>query len=288
MTEFTPQQLIASTNIIVDGTDTYTAAVENYPGYITGSSITLIFTNANTGAATLNINSWGAKGIKKTGNLNLSAGDIANGQVIILTYDGTNFQIPNTIAGGGVAASFPTGAITQFAGASAPADWLLCDGAAVSRTTYDTLFALISTTYGVGDGSTTFNLPNLKGRVPVGFDASQTEFDNLAETGGTKTHTLDEGEIPAHTHIQDAHNHAVTDAGHTHLTQRYPTATGGSSGFTIDTSMSGTLADNTLPTKTATTGVTVNNATPTNQDAGGGGAHNNLQPYITLNYIIKT
>lgn len=124
------------------------------------------------------------------------------------------------------------------------------------------------------------------GRVLVGLDSGQTEFDTVEETGGAKTHTLTEAEIPAHTHVQDAHAHGVTDAGHTHLTQRYPTATGGSSGFTIDTSMSGTLADNTLPTKSATTGVTVNNATAVNQTSGGGGAHNNLQPYITV-YMWK-
>jgi microcystin-dependent protein len=120
------------------------------------------------------------------------------------------------------------------------------------------------------------------GRVPVGFDAAQTEFNAAEKTGGAKTHQLSVAEMPAHTHVQDPHNHGVTDPGHTHLTQRYPTATGSSSGFTIDTSMSGTATDNTLPTKSATTGVTIQNATPTNQSTGGGGAHNNLQPYITV------
>lgn len=70
-----------------------------------------------------------------------------------------------------------------------PTGWLLCDGSAVSRTTYSTLFALLGTVFGVGDGSTTFNLPSLKGRIPVGKDSSQTEFDTLGETGGAKTHT---------------------------------------------------------------------------------------------------
>jgi len=120
------------------------------------------------------------------------------------------------------------------------------------------------------------------GRVLVGIDAGQTEFDAVRETGGAKTHTLSTTEIPAHTHVQDVHTHSLTDPGHTHLTQRYPTATGGSSGFTIDTSMSGTLADNTLPTKSATTGITAQNATAVNQNTGGGSAHNNLQPYIVV------
>lgn len=110
------------------------------------------------------------------------------------------------------------------------------------------------------------------GRMLVGLDAGQTEFDTVEETGGAKTHTLVANEMPAHTH-------GVTDPGHTHLTQRYPTTTGASSGFTADTSMSGTLADNTLPTKAATTGVTVNSE-------GGGAAHNNLPPYVVV-YMWK-
>jgi hypothetical protein len=77
------------------------------------------------------------------------------------------------------------------------------DGAAVSRTTYSDLFALIGTTYGAGNGSTTFNVPNLKGRVPVGLDGSQTEFDALGEAGGEKAHVLTIGEMPAHTHPPD-------------------------------------------------------------------------------------
>lgn len=112
------------------------------------------------------------------------------------------------------------------------------------------------------------------GRVLVGLDAGQTEFDTIEETGGEKTHTLTVAEMPAH-------SHGVTDPGHTHTTQRYPTATGGSSGFTADTSMSGTPADNTLATKSATTGVSVN-------AAGGDGAHNNLQPYVVVHFWKRT
>ena len=92
------------------------------------------------------------------------------------------------------------------------------------------------------------------GRVLVGLDAGQTEFDVVEETGGAKTHTLTTPEIPSHSHGE----------------QRFPTTSGGSSGFTTDTSMSGT--------PTAVTQVT--------QAAGGGGAHNNLQPYIVV-YMWK-
>lgn len=75
-----------------------------------------------------------------------------------------------------------TGEIRIWSTTSAPSGWFLCDGSAISRTTYSELFAIIGTTYGTGDGSTTFNIPNLKGRAIVGKDASQTEFDVLGET----------------------------------------------------------------------------------------------------------
>lgn len=107
------------------------------------------------------------------------------------------------------------------------------------------------------------------GRVPVGIDAGQTEFDTVEETGGAKTHTLAESEIPSHTHIQDSHTHVI---GHVR------SATTGSSttniAKTADTS-------STVGTDTST-----NAATATNQNTGGGGAHNNLQPYIVV-YMWK-
>lgn len=143
----------------------------------------------------------------------------------------------------------PIGAVLPFAGTSAPNLWLLCNGAAVSRTTYDELFSLIGTTYGAGDGSTTFNLPNLKGKIPVGLDASQTEFDTIGETGGEKTHQLTVPELPAHTHTVPRLDSFATN--------------GGSSN---NTSQSGTQ-----------------NSGSTGSDQ----AHNNLQPYIVLNYIIR-
>ena len=96
----------------------------------------------------------------------------------------------------------PAGVITQYGGVSAPTGWLLCQGQAISRSNalYTRLFAAISTTYGAGDGTTTFNVPNLQGRIPVGRDSTQTEFDALAETGGSKTSTLITANLPSHQH----------------------------------------------------------------------------------------
>ena len=156
-------------------------------------------------------------------------------------------------------ASVPTGVINPWAGVagSPPTGWLLCDGTAVSRSTYSTLFGIVGTFYGVGDNSTTFNVPNLKGRVPVGLDSTQTEFDTRGETGGAKTHTLTAAEIPGHTH-------QVTIMG---SDLSYGTAAlQGSNGGTQQS---------------------INAGEGGGSNPAGGGAHNNLQPYIVVNYIIK-
>ena len=111
----------------------------------------------------------------------------------------------------------PAGVITQYAGSSAPSGWVFCDGTAYSRTnpTYTRLFAAIATNYGVGDGATTFNVPDLRGRFSVGRNASDASFDVLAETGGTKTESLTTAQIPSHTH--GVGTYAVSSAGdHAH------------------------------------------------------------------------
>lgn len=133
--------------------------------------------------------------------------------------------------------------------ASIPAGWLLCDGQ---------------------NGT-----PDLRDRFIKGATG------NPGLTGGTATHAH-----AAHTGVI-SHTHPVTDPGHTHLTQRYPTATGASSGFTIDTSMSGTLANNTLPTASATTGVTT--ANPAGSVASlTHDAVNHEPAYFALCFIQKT
>ena len=130
----------------------------------------------------------------------------------------------------------PVGAVTSYVGSTAPdSSWVICNGAAISRTTYSDLYALIGTTYGSGDGSTTFNVPNLKGRVIVGFDSANGSFDVLGETGGAETHTLTEAELPSHNHSID-HDHASVTSGsggaaHTHsIDHNHGSVTSGSSG----------------------------------------------------------
>ena len=154
--------------------------------------------------------------------------------------------------------TLPVGAIIPYSGSTIPTNFLLADGSAVSRTTYSELFEAIGTTYGAGNGSTTFNLPNLKGKVPVGRDSSDTSFDVLGETGGEKTHQLTVNEMPSHAHDTPIHS-------------------GGSQGLLGFMGLTNGSSSTTL-SGGSTFGV---------KNTGGSQAHNNLQPYITQNYIIK-
>ena len=178
----------------------------------------------------------------------------------------------------------PYGTIVQTARTTAPTGWLLCQGQLISRTTYAGLFSAIGTTYGSGDGSTTFGIPNLQGVVPVGKSASGT-FATLGGTGGAETHTLTEAQMPSHTHTQNAHNH--TQDPHQHNIQYYspsPVPTGvQDNGWVHPVRNSPYASGGVISNTTATNQSTI----ATNQNTGGGQAHNNLQPYIILNYMIK-
>lgn len=179
----------------------------------------------------------------------------------------------------------PPGAIVMFGGSSAPEGWLLCDGSAVSRTTYANLFMAISTTYGVGNGSTTFNLPDISGRVPVGRNASDASFDTLGETGGHK-------ELAAHTHTGPSHTHTgttATEGAHTHTYTDVHTDGGAAANF----GSSYQVGQYTSTTRTTAAGsahshtFTSDASGTENTGSTGNGNAGNLQPYIVLNYIIK-
>lgn len=217
--------------------------------------------------------------------------NFANSQVV--HRDGTGFMTAVTAVGGTQAlAGVPAGIIAPFAGSIAPSGWLLCQGQNVSRSTYAALFAVLGITYGAGDGVNTFTLPDLRGRVPVGLDSGQTEFDALGETGGAKTHTLTVAQMPAHTHTQNAHNHSASSGSagsHSHTVFGTQTNAGGSNGVGVGDLVAGNVGYN---YSTSTEGshshsVSVSNATAVNQNTGGGSAHNNLQPYLTIVFVIK-
>jgi microcystin-dependent protein len=149
--------------------------------------------------------------------------------------------------------TMPVGAISMYGGAAAPTGWLLCDGAAVSRATYAVLFAIIGTAFGVGDGSTTFNLPNFADKFSKGKGA-----DAVGETGGANSVTLDESQIPSHTHRE------VNNAG-----SAFAFFAGGGANYDVQ------ATNPTTSTTPRTTGAT-----------GGGGSHENRPAYLNLNFII--
>lgn len=175
--------------------------------------------------------------------------------------------------------SLPAGLVFPYAGTSAPTGYLLCDGSAVSRSTYSTLFTAVATTYGTGDGSTTFNLPDLRGRVIAGQDdmggasanrlTNQTgglDGDTLGATGGSETHTLTTAQLASHSHGAGTYSSSKT----------MRVGSGGSGSH---------RPGNTDAASTTTLNYTV---TGTSGSAGSGSAHNNVQPTIILNYIIST
>lgn len=177
----------------------------------------------------------------------------------------------------------PIGTIHMYAGSNAPAGYLLCEGQAVSRSEYARLFNQIGSTYGAGNGSTTFNIPDLRGRVAVGRDSSGT-FANIAATGGAETHALDVTQIPSHTHIQNSHNHTQNSHGHgTNTRIGWGAGSRGLDWGRTDANSPATAWGAGSSSTTASNQST----TATNQNTGSSSPHNNLQPYNTVNYIIK-
>lgn len=189
--------------------------------------------------------------------------------------------------------AIPIGSVIDFAGATAPAGWALCYGQAVNRTTYADLFESIGTTYGAGNGSTTFNLPDCRGRVTAGKDnmggsaagrisAGVSGMDGTVSgaTGGEQVHTLSTSEIPAHTHTGTTGAMASNQV-HQHTFDRPGTPTAVNAGadklvFLYEDTLRNTGAVNVDHLHNFITNHT-----------GGGAYHNNIQPTLILNKIIR-
>jgi len=151
--------------------------------------------------------------------------------------------------------TIPPGTVFDYAGTTAPTGYLLCDGSAVNRTTYSALFNILGTTWGVGDGSTTFNIPDLRGRTSIGAgQGGGLTNRTLGQTLGTEQHILTVSEMPAHTH--NVQNNSPS-------------------------SIVGTDGIHTVQASATTSSIAL-------QTVGGTQPHNNIQPSAVLNKIIKT
>ena len=178
----------------------------------------------------------------------------------IYYYDGTSFKSYGGGSGsGGAGDTEPIGSTKMYFGTTEPTGYKFVNGQALSRTEYAELFNLIGTTYGAGDESTTFNLPDMSGKVPVGLNVNKEWFNQLGKTGGSEEVTLTIEQIPSHSHNIKIRAEYDYDIGV------------GSGGSLMGAGQFDWSANNQF----------------INENTGGGQAHTNLQPYITVNYIMK-
>lgn len=238
-----------------------------------------------------------------------------------------SFSIRRAKDSGSVGFVMPTGTVVPFAGSAAPTGWLLCFGQTVSRTIYPDLFATIGTNYGSGDGSTTFALPDMRGRVPAGLDnmggsaasrltnAVLSASNTLGATGGSQVHTLtaNESGVKSHNHVNtligtttfagDGHTHAGQGSLHAAIgatnsdAARIGYQAGGvyTNPSTYSIQGGGLVINPNFNHNTPVYGSTGSNSSNAwiglvNNPASAesaSSAHTNTQPTMVLNYIIK-
>ena len=194
----------------------------------------------------------------------------------------------------------PPGSLMIWAGPDLPLRTLECNGQAVSRSTYGALYRAIGTTWGAGDGSTTFNVPDYQGKMVIGADGSSYI---LGVSGGSATTTIATANLPAHNHtVTDpghthtftgtAHNHSVTDPGHVHVYG----GTGGGAGFGPVAALGGAPL---VSTQSASTGISIQNTTAggtnasnttgvTTNNTGSGTPVSTISPYAAARVLIRT
>ena len=288
-----------SGNLVTAGTSAaYTLTTnQSFTSLTDGLCVHARASATNDADATINIDSLGSKQLLSDSTpTNVNASVLVVGRVYKFTYDST--------ADGWIVSSaltpdvIPVGTVSDFAGTTAPDRWLLAYGQEVSRTTYALAFAVLGETYGAGDSSTTFNLPDLRGRVTAGKDdmggtsadrlTDQTggvNGDTIGDTGGAETHTLLTAELAAHTHGAGTYT-AASDGAHTHV----QTINGYDWNTVPQGSHStGSISSHTDKASTASTqsgGTHTHSITGSSASSGSDTAHNNVQPTIILNKII--
>jgi microcystin-dependent protein len=271
--------------------------------------ITLIPHTTSGAAPTLAVDGLTARQIRSATGVNLLTGALTASTPYTLIYLNATTEF---IVIGGLTnvQGTPIGQVADFAGSTAPAGWVLCFGQAVSRTTYAALFSVIGTAFGIGDGATTFNLPDCQGRVTAGKDnmsgASANRLTNqsggldgdvLGATGGVETHTLTTAQLPV---VTPAGSVGITDPEHFHYEFNTDSVVSAGSDlsnttFAVTDGQTNGLPDYayrikgtaTTPTigksESKATGITANF---TGTSFGSGNAHNNVQPTIVFNKII--
>jgi microcystin-dependent protein len=182
----------------------------------------------------------------------------------------------------GESGSEDVGSIKAWPSVSPPVSWMLADGVEISRVVFPDLFSLIGVTYGAGDGSTTFNLPDLRSRFVIGAGQGVGLTDRvLGVTGGEENHILSVVEMPVHSHAQNAHTHTQNAHDHSTGLQWYSSVQAGA-GVNVPS-----IPISTYEMRVGQTTATNQNTTATNQNTGSSAAHNNVPPFLVLTYIIK-
>lgn len=240
--------------------------------HMNGAMIAFVPHATNGATVTLNVDSLGAKALRLSPSVELQSGVLILGTPYVATY--VNADSSWYLQGAmGNPYGIPLGGMMPYIGSTAPnSAFVIPIGQAISRTTYATLFTLTSTTYGVGDGSTTFNVPDLRGRAVFGQESGGSGRITNANSGIVGT-TL--GATGGDERLHQ-HNHAITDPGHQHTYIVRNNVTTASPGASVNIWQTD---NNAGTTSVVTTGITVNNS--------GGGSSQNMPPAIILPYILR-
>jgi len=263
----------AKVSLVCNGTDVV-SAINYLPtlgfGSLTSGAIGVA--NGGTGNTTATAYAVQCGGTTSTGAFQSIASVGTSGQVLTSNGAAALPTFQSLVA-------FTAGMLMPYAAATAPSGWLLCYGQAISRSTYSDLFAVVSTTYGIGDGTTTFNVPDFRGRAAFGKDdMGGTAASRLTSAGsGVAGATLGTG---GGSQLTQQHTHVATDAGHTHTATLHTTKKSGGDTPDIYSYGENLSGDHTFTTNSGTANIT-------NADYGSGTSQN-VPPALVVTYIIKT
>ena len=207
------------------------------------------------------------------GDLIVERNALINGNLTVINdirarsfYATGNYYLDNYIL-------VPAGTVVQSASINVPDGWLNCDGTLLNKIAYADLFFAIVNVYGGAPSDLSFNLPDMRGRVGIGAgQGADLTLRTMGQKSGTETHTLTTAEMPVH-------NHGVSDPGHAHFYTNTSNDQDLFSGINNETAADQQETTN-QTTGSSTTGITINNA-------GSGNAHNNMQPFIVIRFLIK-